>query len=166
MMSANYPPAPKIRTLMVINAAAKTAEQMGKTDRFEDDLTRAWLHWLYSDSNMPNGYQLAKFLEENMGYKIDVDMVNGLDKMRDHVESELRQTRKKWLVDNNIESPFPVSTRLNLGVIDGISVHEAGCYEVIPYCQNTKDTSRLIIKFEDAVLECSEQPLETATLSE
>ncbi|MBF6649152.1 hypothetical protein [Methylobacter sp. BlB1] len=147
-----YPPAPKIRTLMVINAAAKTAEQMGKTGRFEDDLTRAWLNWLHSDSNMPNGYQLAKFLEENMGYDIDVNMVNGLDKMKDHVESELSKSRKKWLEENNIEPPFPVSTRLNLGVIESISIHEAGCYEVIPYGQR-KNASRLIIKFEDAILE-------------
>ena len=101
-------------------------------------------------SEQIDGYELAKKLEEVCSWDITVDMIERLDYMHYEVEKLHNKILKQWIIDSDIKPPFENGTKITRGVIDGIYEHKPAHFLVKEY-DCTDESSRLIIKFEDAV---------------
>ena len=102
----------------------------------------------------PNGYQLARILDDECGYDIDTAFVDDLDNMQWEVDKLVKEAREQWIIQNNIQPELEIGTilyriPLGPGTIVGIYEHAAGYYLVQRDCDN--DNSKLLVKFEDAL---------------
>ena len=142
-----YPPRPAVTKEIVLEAATSVAEDIGYETNPKDIVTAFENCGHYR----PDGYELAKFMDDNFGWQIDIRDVNKLDEMSEKVNQLWNEECKKWFSENNIQPPFEIGTELKQGTITGIYHYEPGVYKV-------QDESRkgsnhlLLIKFEDAEL--------------
>lgn len=98
-----------------------------------------------------NGYELAKELDRHCGYQPDTEMVESLDAMSSYVDDVYKKEIQQWVVDLNIEPPFPEQTPITIGLITAVSTYSPACYEVRRKGDSEDSGRRLIVKFEDAV---------------
>lgn len=99
-----------------------------------------------------DGYGLSKDLESYCSWDIDVQTVEDLDMVSDYIRTELKKARKKWFIDNDIQPPFKIGSKLKQGIIHDIWNHDVAYYRV-KETGCTVDSRFLLIKFEDAKLE-------------
>lgn len=131
---------PTITKEMVIEAAAKIAENLGGD---AETIARNYRHPM-------DGYQLARELDRNEYWDLSMSDVEELDNLSAVVASLLTAAEKKWFSENDIQPPLPIGSTIREGVIDGIYqyaparylVKESGC---------SQDGRFLIVKFENAV---------------
>lgn len=146
-MSNSIPARPHATREMIRVAAQKLAAQM---ECSEDDLADHYYHRL-------DGYEFARELEQQAGWSIERSMIDDLDQMESFVDEQVREAEKRWFVDNDIQPPLPVGTRVfcsvrkRFGVIDEIYKHGPAMYAVAPEEPDEREqahNSRWIIKFE------------------
>jgi hypothetical protein len=136
-----YPPAPKQTKEMLTEAFAQFAKEVFQCDL--NTLVKAYM------SYGPDSFRIAKELD-SYGWDLTIDDVNELEELHWIAERALTNARQKWVDDNKIEPPFEVGTELIHGVITGICEHSPARYLVKRPTDG--DTSRLLVKFEDAKL--------------
>lgn len=61
----------------------------------------------------------------------------------------MRAERKKWVLDNNIQPPHAIGTRITRGVIAGVSQHDPAAY-LVKEDGCTNPHRHLLVNFEDA----------------
>ena len=97
-----------------------------------------------------DGYELAKRLENDCSWDIQVDMIDSLDCMHCVVEGKHNEVLKKWVVDSDIKPPFEDETEIKQGIIKGICEHRSAYFKV-KETGCTNESRYLLIKFENAV---------------
>ncbi|QUX96573.1 hypothetical protein C0J08_14715 [Marinomonas sp. CT5] len=103
-------------------------------------------------SSHMDGYDLAKDLDKNCSWDTSRETVDELDEVIGEAEGMLKALEYEWVARNNIQQPLKNGTRIKDGIIDGVYEHQAARYKVIRNGETAESCSRLIIKFEDAVL--------------
>ena len=124
-------------------------------DNFVDDI----IHAAEQAGDMPEGYELAKYLDDYCAWTINFDAVEALDCLREFLRWELCAAEEVWALENNIRPPLPVGTEVfygsafnrKKGVITGIYKYHPACYEV--KVDGAQDNYRAIVKYEDAQTE-------------
>jgi hypothetical protein len=106
-----------------------------------------------------DGYELAKELDNDCGWSITTEDVDTLDAVGLVVGRALKEARKAWAEQHNIQPPLPIGTRIiKLGCWRGTI---AGICEYTPAAYRVKEDGctyagrHLIVKFEDAIAEQS-----------
>ena len=97
-----------------------------------------------------SGYELAKKLEQNHCWDIDLQVIEELEELQWSIDSIHKKKCMQWVVDDNIKPPFKNGTKIKEGVIKGVYEHDAAKYTVTEYGETRKDRHR-IVRFEDAV---------------
>lgn len=109
-----------------------------------------------------DGYQIAKKLDDEKGWRCDFEIAEILNGFSSMMRGALEKLEAKWARDNAIEPPHPVGTRIAIrtgagveyGVIESLYSHGAARYAVAiegdPDAHGPKQ-SRRIVKFEHAV---------------
>lgn len=115
----------------------------GDKEQLTEDLARHW----HSGVDM---FDLAKDFEWGI-WDVDREFIDSLDLADSHLSAAIRERIKKWGEDNDIVQPLPIGTKLDCGVIDGISDYGPAEYLVKPYEEQVNPTMRRIIKWEEAV---------------
>ena len=103
-------------------------------------------HWYYG----VDMFDLAKNFEFGV-WDVDREFIESLDLADSHLSSTIRERVKKWGEDNEIAQPLPIGTELDCGVIDSIYEYEPACYCVKMNEEQENPTTRLLVKWEDAV---------------
>lgn len=155
----NYPPRPVITKDVVKKAALETAKHTpniseNQVDELADAITKCY-------SPHDNGYDLTKKLEEHIlhGFNFDSMFVESMDFMDSNVDELHEEECKQWVKDHDIKPPLPIGTLIKEGEITGIYTFRSACYLVKLYGHDdSKNNSRRIIKFEDAVINEPNQP--------
>lgn len=99
------------------------------------------------------GYELARELDDDHGWRIDSHMVDELEVMGHMVDEQLMAAEAKWHKEHNIQPPYPVGTMIAEGEITSIYEHSPARYLVKTHGQapdSETGNRRLVIKFEDA----------------
>lgn len=131
---------PKITQDMIADAALQIS---AKVDGDADTIAEHYTHPM-------DGYELARELDRYAGWDLTMHDVEELDCMSSIVSGLHRKAEKKWAVENDVQPPLPIGTRIKEGVIDSVCDHSAARYRVKENgC--TKDGRFLLIRFEDAV---------------
>lgn len=101
-----------------------------------------------------DGYELAKALDENQFWDISTEDVQDLDGVGGAVRESLRQARKQWALEWNIQPQHPIGTRVKFyrgtGVIAGVSEYEGAVY-LVKKDGCTQEGRHSLVNFEDAV---------------
>lgn len=97
-----------------------------------------------------DGYELAKKLENNFYWDIDVYMIESLDQMQYEVDSIHKKACMQWVIDKGIEPQFENGTKIKEGIIKGVYKYDAAMYTVTEYGETIKGRHR-IVKFENAI---------------
>ena len=106
-----------------------------------------------------DSYDLAKKMEDS-GYDVDRDFVEDMEQIDTYIKNSHSKAVNDWAEQCEPQPPLEVGAELKIsswegnevGVIEGIYEHTPACYLVKLKNQDESDTSRRIIKFEDAVL--------------
>ena len=112
-------------------------------EQLAEDLAKHW----HSGVDM---FDLAKDFEWGV-WNVDREFIDSLDLADSHLSSTIRERVKKWGEDNEITQPLPIGTKLDCGVIDSIYEYEPACYCVKMNEEQENPTTRLLVKWEDAV---------------
>lgn len=139
------PPRPAVTREMVVEAATKLAQR-----ECWDESQVADLAYVY-EPHM-DGYELAKALESDCLWDIDVSDVEALDSMFHEVQRVHEKACVAWVQEHNIQPPLPVGTMTTRGEIAGVYEHGPAMYRVRAHGE-TNDKRFLLVKFEDAVPE-------------
>lgn len=103
-----------------------------------------------------DGYELAKELDDNHGWRINSMLVDELDSMSCLVSDMVAEAERAWVRECNIQPTLPVGTELDIGVITGIADHHSpGCYLVKLYGDGPDEQTgfrRRVVRYEDAKL--------------
>jgi len=144
-------PRPKVERSMIVQAAAKTAEDMtGFGETLAEDIASQYYR-------RDSGYDLAKKLED-IGYSCKMHDLDDLDQMDDIVDDLLDDAQRQWAKVNNIQRTLPDGARVKYGpasrnwtgVIAGIYERGPAQYRIKKDgCQELRRFS--IVNFEDAV---------------
>lgn len=153
MSITNYLPAPTETPEIIREAATKIANNIRYIDDKEtliESLIYAW-----NNCSDTDGYHLARILDDDCNYTIDSIFIDDLDSMQWEVDRLIHQARTDWIKENNIVPELEIGTLLNNipkgpGVITGVCEYSSGYYLVKRDCDN--NNSRLLVKFEDAIL--------------
>ncbi|ANS86948.1 hypothetical protein VSVS12_03239 [Vibrio scophthalmi] len=111
----------------------------------EDLIQSLHRHW---EENCDE-YELAKNFESD-NWLVNYDFVSKLENVCGYVDSALKATIDEWANSYDIIPPFEIGTKLEEGVIAGISEYDPATYRVLVYGQKEDSTMRRLIKFEDA----------------
>ncbi|MBJ7555425.1 hypothetical protein [Marinomonas spartinae] len=103
-----------------------------------------------------DGYDLAKYLDRHCDWDTSRETVDELDEVIFEAKEKLKALEYEWVSRNNIQQPLCNGTRIKDGIIDGVYEYQAARYKVIKNGDTAQSSSRLIVKFEDAVL--TDQP--------
>lgn len=98
-----------------------------------------------------DGYALARALETGAAWNsITTEIVNDLDAMPAVVQQELQMARRLWVIENNIQPPFPDGAQLVQGQIIGIYEFAPATYRVRERGghANSRD---ILVPFEQAI---------------
>lgn len=103
-------------------------------------------------------YDLAKDFDDE-GWLVDRDFVSKLEEVTGSIEEAVRNSEKAWFDAYKPAPPFAIGTRLKLlgvrgvehGLIDSIYEYSPAYYTVKLDGTTENDTSRRLIRFEDAV---------------
>ncbi|MCL8299423.1 hypothetical protein [Pseudomonas mosselii] len=96
-----------------------------------------------------DGFELCIELAKWAGWDMqreDIDILDELDFLVDEAE---RKAVRAWFEEHNPQPPFAIGDSIKGGVITGISTYSPACFEV--KIEGEPDTTRRIIKFEDAI---------------
>lgn len=156
------PPRPTINDDIRRRAAEAFAVDYGHigleckgSDDIIDDLVCAMGH----TGDMPDGYELAKYLDDYRAWVIDFDAIETLNCLCEFLDEEMFAAEEAWARENNILPLLPVGTVVfygsvfnrKKGVITGIYKYRPACYEVKE--NGAEDNRRIIVKYEDAQTE-------------
>lgn len=101
-----------------------------------------------------NGYELARALDDHQCWSIDAQDVENLDCVDGVVRDALRQARKQWAREWNIQPPHPMGTRVKFthgtGVIAGVSAFDGAVY-LVKRDGCTQEGRHSLVNFEDAI---------------
>lgn len=101
-----------------------------------------------------NGYDLAKALDNNHYWQISVQDVEDLDGVETAVRQALREARKQWALEWNIQPPHQNGTRVKFrhgtGVIAGVSDFDGATY-LVKKDGCTQEGQFSLVPFEEAV---------------
>ena len=150
------PPAPK-RTPELIKSTIREWIAKHKlwpnrdADEVVDDIASCYLWGM-------DGYELAKELDNDCGWSITTEDVDTLDAVGLVVGPALKEARKAWAEQHNIQPPLPIGTRIKLGkgggTIAGICEYTPAAYKVKE--DGCTDARRhRIVNFEAAIAEQS-----------
>lgn len=118
-------------------------EAFGEVEQVAEDLCTQFYMGI-------DGYELASRLDLNRNwFGVCAQTVEVLDSFTSKVGEVLREERKKWALDNNIQPPHAVGTRITIGTITGICTHAPATYLVKEDGCTDPNRSRLV-RFEDA----------------
>lgn len=145
--------------LLVIKNAVKALFK-GKYCPFEHNEREELLETLIDEySNSDDEYDLAKKFE-NCGWDVDRDFVSNLECVTGEISNSLRGSIATWFDIYQPIPPHSIGTQIAVrgfsgketGVIESIYEYDQATYTVKLDNQFASDTSRRIIKFEDAIL--------------
>ena len=133
---------PSVSKETILTAARKIANRVNG-DGCAEDIANCYHDYI-------DGYELAKKLENEHCWDIDMCMIDDLDCMHSEVDSAHGKILKQWVIDDNITPPFKNETKIKQGVIKGVYEYGSAIFKVKEYGCNV-ETRHLLIKFEDAV---------------
>ncbi|WP_153448760.1 hypothetical protein [Vibrio algicola] len=145
--------------LLVINNAVEALFK-GKYCPFEYHEREELLETLIAEySDYDDEYALAKKFED-YGWDVNRDFVNNLECVTGEISSSLNETIKAWFDAYQPIPPYSTGTQITVisfngketGVIESIYEYDQATYTVKLDNQLDSDTSRRLIKFEDATL--------------
>jgi hypothetical protein len=137
---SNTPTRPVVTQAMIELAATDIAKQVNGD---ASAIAKVYHHRM-------DGYELAKALERNAFWDIDVALVDDLDNMQSAVDQLLQEAEREWARINNIQPPLPIGSEITRGVITAVSTHYPATYNVKERgC--TQDGRFLLVKFEHAI---------------
>ena len=131
---------PTITREMILEAAAQVAKHLNDGD--PETIADHYTHPM-------DGYQLARELERWASWDITMRDAEELDSMSSIVGRLHQAAEKQWALENNIQPPLPVGTRIQRGVIEGVSEHMAARY-LVKEDGCTQAGRFLLVRFEDA----------------
>ena len=137
---------PEITKEIIEEAARKIVTAMGLDEEHVADIVE-----VYNHSWRMDGYEIAKALDDEFHWHIDMDAVVELDGIGSLIEHLHREACRQWVQENDIQPPYPVGSQLTKGVVTGISDFLPAYYLVQPP-DDADSSGRLLIRFEDAVL--------------
>lgn len=138
------PSRPAITHEMRLQAAQKLVERERWDSEQAEELAQASEHEPHAD-----GYELAKYLENNYYWDISVSDVEALDCMDTEVRCLHEAACKAWVLEHDIQPPLPIGTMTTLGFISGVCDHTAATYLIKEHGCTRPGRYRLM-KFEDA----------------
>lgn len=161
--SKEVPPRPSmsdesVKKLVIQNAVE--ALFSGKWCPFDEDERDDLLSTLLDKySHHDDEYELAKKFEDDC-WNVDRDFVSDLECVTGELNSEFRKSIKAWLDAYQPLPPLEIGAVIEVrgfngkekGTIDSIYEYDPATYTVRMEDQEESDTSRRLIKFEDAVL--------------
>jgi hypothetical protein len=102
-----------------------------------------------------NGTQFAFALARKYGWEYGIEITNelidDLDSLHYDVDKIHEEVVKQWFEDNDIQPPYPINTRIQEGVIEGIDQHGIARYMVRLYSTPADKKEWRLVNFEDAV---------------
>ena len=151
-MKNHTPTRPEISEAGLLKAAKIVAESIVRWGIHADLNSARLAQDIVAQYNSSmNGYVLASNLDRHCGYQPDAEMVESLDTMSGYVDSVYKKEIQQWVIDLNVEPPFPEETPITIGLIKSVSTYHPACYEVLHKSDDKDSGRRLIVKFEDAV---------------
>jgi hypothetical protein len=117
-----------------------------KSSQKEDLLRSLTKHW----SQGCDEFQLAKDFEGDC-WDVDFEFVENLVNVCCAIECALSDLIDAWNSENDIEPPYRIGQKLDVGVITDFYEHEPATYRVLKHGESQGSNTRLLIKFEDAV---------------
>lgn len=111
-----------------------------------------------------DGYELARELEERCGWIPTLEIAQILDNYSDSARIAIDELQKEWVIQNNIQPPYPVGTRVlvkrgrdkRCGVI--VEIHKYGPAKYVVRLDGQSATTGAIVNFEDVTSELICQP--------
>jgi hypothetical protein len=105
-MNPTTPPRPKRSDDAIIDAAARALAKdlsglLGDPEECLDDLRRV----LDDNSHNPDGYRLAKDLDNHFGWDIDAQTVEDLDAAISHIHLAHELACEEWVKTHNLQAP-------------------------------------------------------------
>lgn len=154
MTIKDYLPAPCENEDIILTASTKIANQIRNIEDKEtliESLVFAWNNCSFP----PDGYHLARILDDDCGYEIDSMLIDDLDSLQYEVSRLIKEARREWIEKNNIVPELEIGTVLNNihkgpGTIVGICEYSPGYYLVQRECDG--NNSKLLVTFEDALI--------------
>lgn len=135
------------RSFMAKNPSAEAI------DKFAQDFAEIW----YDGAD---AYEAAKEMESN-GHKVNAQFVDDIEMLDSAIFSTYNQAEREWAAEHQPVAPFEVGTRLRIesnytgkvefGAIEEILKNTPAAYCVLIDGTPDGDTTRRLIKFEDAV---------------
>lgn len=107
-----------------------------------------------------DGYRMARKLDDERGWFIDLSIIETLEGCSSMLDEKLIEAQRDWVLNEGIQPAFTEGQSVVLksgetGVIDGISKFRPACYEVKMDGDPDADgpmQSRRICRFEDVVI--------------
>lgn len=139
-------PRPKVTDEMIRDVASTVLKKIYPADSdtaIENAAADIVRHYSYP----MDGYELA--LELNRyGWDVSRDEMEELDAVDWHIRDALKEAEEQWFAASPMEPPFPIGAEITRGLITGI--YEYGPARYLVKEPGKSDSSRLIVKFEDA----------------
>lgn len=113
-------PAPRPKRLtpgMALLAGREIAAALaanGHIDGPDEDIERCASDIARSASRGMDGYQIARALETHCGWVCNLEMAEELDGFHYAAQKFLDEAEAQWVIEENIEPPFPVNTAVRL----------------------------------------------------
>lgn len=137
---------PPITDEMVEEACKKIAEKHEIGDL--STLTNTFYE-VYDGTNF--AFSLCQKYGWEYGIEITQELISDLDSLHFDVDKIHEKSVKQWFEENDIQPPYPINTRIQEGVIEGIDSHGIARYMVKRYSTPPEKKEWLLVNFEDAV---------------
>ncbi|WP_156340851.1 hypothetical protein [Pseudomonas sp. NBRC 111124] len=134
----HFPPRPTATRKMILECCKPIAEKL------EADAEPLAQHY----SRHMDGFDLCIELAKWADWDMQRDDIDTLDELGHLVDEAEREAVKTWFEEHNPQPPFAIGDSIKQGLITGIGSYSLACFEV--KAEGQPDTSRLIVKFEDA----------------
>ncbi|EKZ9178183.1 hypothetical protein RFA54_001639 [Vibrio vulnificus] len=155
------PPRPEL-TDEIIKAGTLKAVQSGNLSRINaDEAEELAIDMVRHYSHGIDAYDLAKAMDTFGCWDVDSMFVDDMEQVDWHIQDLYREAIKNWAETFQPVPPFEIGAELRVyslstdrhgGVIDGICQHSPATYLVKMNDRPEDDTSRRLVKFEDATL--------------
>ncbi|MFH0225126.1 hypothetical protein ACGRPS_11250 [Vibrio furnissii] len=155
------PPRPELTDEMKKDGALKAVKSghlarvdEDEAEEFAVDIAEHYHHGI-------DAYDLAKDMDTYGSWDVDSMFVDDMEQVDSYIQDVLSNAIKQWANTYQPVPPFEVGTELQVysfstnihgGVIDGICEHTPATYLVKMHGRAEDDTSRRLVKFEDARL--------------
>ena len=118
----------------------------------ENDANYDWDAETIAQQSTYDGFDLMLSLSRSERWDFDRGDLDTLDDLVIAIDDALQDAQENWADDNNVISKaLPIGTMIKQGCITGICDHRPASYLVQE--PNSESGGRLIIKFENAILE-------------